>query len=60
MVSDALEPGGVGIVVLYEDLTLPTLARVWAAEGGTVVSAGPVVIDELIEAIDASEQSEVS
>lgn len=55
LVADALAPGGVGVVVMYEDLTLLPALAAWQAEGATVVSEGPVVVDELIEAIDASE-----
>ncbi len=57
LVAGELVPGGVGIVVMYEDLTLLPALAAWQSEGATVVSEGPVVVDELIEAIDASERS---
>lgn len=57
LVADALVPGGVGVVLVYEDLTLLPALEAWTAEGATVVSEGPIVLDELIDAIDASEPS---
>lgn len=56
VVADALPPGGVGVVMVYEDLTLLPALRAWAAEGATVISEGPIVVDDLIKAIDASDE----
>lgn len=60
MVAAGLTPGGVGVVVVYEDLTLPRLAQAWEAEGGTIVTEGPVIVDELVLAIDTAESTEES
>jgi hypothetical protein len=57
LVADSLVPGGVGVVLFYEDLTLLPALQAWTAEGATVVSEGPIILDDLVEAIDASEQS---
>ena len=56
LVADSVPPGGAAIVLVYEDLTLLPATRAWLDEGGTIVAEGPIVVDELIEAIDASEQ----
>lgn len=55
LVADAVPPGGVGIVVVYEDLTMLPVLEAWAAEGATVVSAGPILVDDLVETITATE-----
>jgi len=57
LVADALAPGGVGLVVVYEDLTLLPALRAWTAEGATVVSEGPIIVDDLLETIDSTEPS---
>ncbi len=56
VVADTLVPGGVGIVVVYEDLTLLPALKAWEGEGATVVSEGPILVDDLVESIDATEQ----
>lgn len=55
LVADAVTPGGVGVVVVYEDLTLLPVLKAWAAEGATLVSEGPILVDDLVETIDATE-----
>lgn len=55
MVGEALTPGGVGVVLIYEDLTLLDTLKTWAAEGAVVIAEGPIVLDDLVEAIDAAE-----
>jgi len=56
LVAAQLEPGGVGVVAIYEDLTLLPALQAWAAEGATLVSEGPVLVDDLVDALDATEQ----
>lgn len=56
LVGEQLAPGGLGLVLVYEDLTLLPALEAWAAEGATVVAEGPIIVDELIEALDATEQ----
>jgi hypothetical protein len=56
LVAESLVPGGVGLVLVYEDLALLPALEAWAAEGASVVAEGPVVVDDLVEAIDASEK----
>lgn len=57
LVAEALVAGGVGLVLVYEDLTLLPALEAWTDEGATVVSEGPIVLDDLIDAIDATEPS---
>lgn len=57
LVADALSPGGVGLVLIYEDLTLLPAIAAWAKEGATVVSEGPVLVDDLIDTVDGDENS---
>ncbi len=57
LVAETLAPGGVGVVVVYEDLTLLPALEAWAGEGATVVAEGPILLDDLVSAIDATEQS---
>lgn len=51
MVTDVLRPGGVGLVLIYEDLTLLPAITAWTAEGATVASEGPIVLDDLVESV---------
>lgn len=55
LVAESLQAGGVGLVVMYEDLTMLPVLATWEAEGATVVSEGPVSVDDLIEALGASD-----
>ena len=55
LAAESIPPGGVGVVVVYEDLTLLPALTAWQAEGATVVSEGPIIVDDLIEALDATE-----
>jgi len=55
LVGDTLGPGGVGVVVVYEDLTMLPAIQAWVAEGALVVSEGPILVDELVESLDAGE-----
>ncbi len=55
LVADSINAGGVGVVLVYEDLTLLPVLNAWQAEGATVISEGPVIVDDLIDALDATE-----
>jgi len=55
LVADSLTPGGVGMVLIYEDLALLLALEAWTAEGATVVSEGPILVDDLVDAIDTTE-----
>lgn len=54
LVADSINAGGVGVVLVYEDLTLLPVLNAWQAEGATVISEGPVIVDDLIDALDAT------
>lgn len=58
LVVDSLQAGGVGAVVMYEDLTLLPVLQAWENEGATVVSEGPIILDDFIAAVDAAEAKE--
>ncbi len=55
LVAAAVPPGGVGLVVVYEDLALLPAIRAFTAEGASVVAEGPIVVDDLVASIDATE-----
>ena len=56
LVAEALVPGGVGLVLVYEDLALLPALEAWTAEGANVVAEGQIVVDDLVEAIDTAEK----
>ncbi|QTI70428.1 DUF6325 family protein [Gordonia polyisoprenivorans] len=53
--AQTLRPGGVAVVVVYEDLSIVEPVRRWEADGGIVVAEGPIVVDELLDALDATD-----
>lgn len=55
MVGEQLAPGNVGLVVIYEDLTLLPVLQAWTGEGATIAVEGPILIDDLVETLDATE-----
>lgn len=50
-----LSAGEVAAIVVYEDLTFLQVIEGWRADGGSVISEGPVLLDDLIGALDATE-----
>ncbi|WP_020172280.1 DUF6325 family protein [Gordonia polyisoprenivorans] len=56
--AQTLRPGGVAVVVVYEDLSIVEPVRRWEADGGIVVAEGPIVVDELLDALDATDALE--
>ena len=54
-IADELTPGGVAAILVYEDLTMLPVLDAWEASGATIVAAGPILSDDLIEALDATE-----
>ena len=55
VVAESLHSGGIGLVVVYEDLTLLPALAAWEAEGANVVAEGPVSVDDLVGALGVSD-----
>ncbi|QNE34312.1 DUF6325 family protein [Leifsonia shinshuensis] len=56
-VADALEPGGVAIALVYEDLSLATAADAWTAAGGTELLVGGVDMIDLAESLEPESEA---
>lgn len=54
-ISEHLTPGGVAAILVYEELTMLPVLDAWEASGATVVAAGPILPDDLLTALDATE-----
>ena len=52
-----LDPGGVVAIVVYEDLTLLPVLQRWVASGGAILAQGPIVVDDLVDALDSTERN---
>lgn len=54
-VAGLISAESVAAVVVYEELSLLPVVRTWEGEGARVVAGGPVLPDDVLEALDASE-----
>ncbi len=57
LAGERIAAGGVALVLVYEDLTLLKAIKAWQEEGAEIVSEGPVVVDDFVDALDHSEQN---
>jgi hypothetical protein len=48
-------PGSIIAVLVWEDLSLVSVLAEWESSGATILGEGPVLPDDLIDAIDATE-----
>ena len=48
----------VAAIVVYEELSFLPVIGAWGADGGTVLTEGPVLVDDLIDALDATDALE--
>ena len=56
--AESLAAGEVAAIVVYEDLSFLPVIGAWGADGGTVLTEGPVLVDDLIDALDATDALE--
>lgn len=54
-VAPELEAGDVAALIIYEELSLLPAVAAWERVGGRVIGDGPVTIEEIIIALDATE-----
>lgn len=54
-IGPELEPGDVAALIIYEELSLLPAVAAWQRAGGRVIGDGPVTIEELVIALDATE-----
>lgn len=54
-VADQLAPGAVAAVVVYENLAILSAVSAWQQDGGELVAEGPIVVDDLVAALDRAE-----
>ena len=56
--AESLAAGEVAAIVVYEELSFLPVIGAWGADGGTVLTEGPVLVDDLIDALDATDALE--
>ena len=56
-ISAAMQPGSVGVVVIYENRWVLGLVDAWRREGARLIADGGLSADELVAALDAAESS---
>lgn len=54
-VAADLPADSVAVIVVYENLSILAAVAAWQHDGGEVVAEGPIVVDDLIEALDHAE-----
>ena len=54
-VGGRLSPGGVAVVVVYENRWMLGLVRAWTDAGARFVTDGGVLVDDLLDSLDALE-----
>jgi hypothetical protein len=57
LISDAMQPGDVTVVVIYENRWVLALADAWRNDGARLIADGGISADELVTALDATEPS---
>ena len=55
LVSGAMQPGSVTVVVIYENRWVLGLADAWRQDGARLIADGGITVDELVAALDATE-----
>lgn len=51
-VGNAMDPGSVAAIVVWEDRTLAATIDAWTAKAGSILSEGPVAVENVIAALD--------
>ncbi|MGN6031956.1 MAG: DUF6325 family protein [Thermomicrobiales bacterium] len=54
-VASFLDAGDVAALIIYEELSLLPAVAAWEQAGGRVIGDGPVTVEELVIALDATE-----
>lgn len=57
LISEAMQPGSVTVVVIYENRWVLALADTWRNDGARLIADGGISTDELVSALDATEPS---
>ena len=57
VISAAMQPGSVAVVVIYENRWVLGLVDAWRREGARLIADGGLSADELVAALDAAESS---
>jgi len=56
-IGQAMSPGSVAVVVIYEELSMISALVAWEGEGAVLLAEGPIEVEALVAAIDATESS---
>ena len=56
-ISSAMQPGGVAVVVIYENRWVLGLVDAWRRDGARLIADGGLSADDIVAALDASESS---
>ena len=56
-ISAAMQPGGVAVVVIYENLWALGLADAWRRDGARLIASGGLPAGDIVAALDAAESS---
>jgi hypothetical protein len=54
-IGDAMSPGSVAVIVIYEELSMISALVAWEGEGAVLLAEGPIEVDALVAAIDETE-----
>ena len=54
-IGNLMKPGSVSVIVIYEELSMLSAIVAWEAEGASLIAEGPVEVDDLVTALDATE-----
>ena len=56
LAGERLAVGAVAAVIVYEDPSLLGAIKAWQDEGAEIVAEGPIVVDDIVDALDDSDQ----
>lgn len=54
-IGQAMTPGSVAAIVIYEELSMVSALAAWESEGAVLLAEGPIDVEALVAAIDATE-----
>lgn len=55
-IGQAMTPGAVAVIVIYEELSMVSALAAWEGEGAVLLAEGPIEVEALVAAIDATEK----
>lgn len=55
-IGEAMSNGSVVVVVIYEELSMISALLAWENEGAVLLAEGPIEVEALVAAIDATEK----